>query len=140
MRMTHSNGKTSDNTGRRLITETAVIQFHWTICTVSALFNPDDFKESESAGFWRYYTCQAITGTCNCLALQVGKGCCAALKALGSVVCITEIDPICALQAWWGKQEVGLWWSTLNLLNVKNVSVAQTAGRITQFSQRSVFY
>uniref|UniRef100_A0AAY5L5K9 S-adenosyl-L-homocysteine hydrolase NAD binding domain-containing protein n=1 Tax=Esox lucius TaxID=8010 RepID=A0AAY5L5K9_ESOLU len=25
-------------------------------------------------------------------------GCCSALKALGSIVCITEIDPICALQ------------------------------------------
>ncbi|MBN3303117.1 SAHH3 Adenosylhomocysteinase, partial [Amia calva] len=30
---------------------------------------------------------------------EVGKGCCAALKALGAIVCITEIDPICALQA-----------------------------------------
>uniref|UniRef100_A0A3P8YIW9 S-adenosyl-L-homocysteine hydrolase NAD binding domain-containing protein n=1 Tax=Esox lucius TaxID=8010 RepID=A0A3P8YIW9_ESOLU len=29
---------------------------------------------------------------------EVGKGCCSALKALGSIVCITEIDPICALQ------------------------------------------
>lgn len=34
------------------------------------------------------------------LALQVGKGCCAALKALGAIVYVTEIDPICALQAW----------------------------------------
>lgn len=32
--------------------------------------------------------------------LQVGKGCCAALKAMGSIVYVTEIDPICALQAW----------------------------------------
>lgn len=31
---------------------------------------------------------------------QVGKGCCAALKAMGSIVYVTEIDPICALQAW----------------------------------------
>jgi hypothetical protein len=31
----------------------------------------------------------------------VGKGCCTALKALGAIVCITEIDPICALQGWW---------------------------------------
>ncbi|KAJ6651553.1 hypothetical protein lerEdw1_020888 [Lerista edwardsae] len=31
---------------------------------------------------------------------EVGKGCCAALKAMGSVVYVTEIDPICALQAW----------------------------------------
>uniref|UniRef100_A0A8D3C8U3 S-adenosyl-L-homocysteine hydrolase NAD binding domain-containing protein n=1 Tax=Scophthalmus maximus TaxID=52904 RepID=A0A8D3C8U3_SCOMX len=30
---------------------------------------------------------------------EVGKGCCAALKALGAVVYITEVDPICALQA-----------------------------------------
>ncbi|XP_041988152.1 adenosylhomocysteinase-like 1 isoform X1 [Aricia agestis] len=30
---------------------------------------------------------------------EVGKGCCQALKALGCVVYITEIDPICALQA-----------------------------------------
>ncbi|XP_020787710.1 S-adenosylhomocysteine hydrolase-like protein 1 isoform X2 [Boleophthalmus pectinirostris] len=30
---------------------------------------------------------------------EVGKGCCAALKALGSVVFVTEVDPICALQA-----------------------------------------
>ncbi|KAI5634699.1 s-adenosyl-L-homocysteine hydrolase, NAD binding domain-containing protein [Phthorimaea operculella] len=30
---------------------------------------------------------------------EVGKGCCQALKALGCVVYVTEIDPICALQA-----------------------------------------
>lgn len=30
---------------------------------------------------------------------EVGKGCCAALKALGAVVHVTEVDPICALQA-----------------------------------------
>ncbi|XP_016352016.1 adenosylhomocysteinase like 2a isoform X5 [Sinocyclocheilus anshuiensis] len=30
---------------------------------------------------------------------EVGKGCSAALKAMGSIVYITEIDPICALQA-----------------------------------------
>ncbi|RXN23369.1 adenosylhomocysteinase 2-like isoform X1 [Labeo rohita] len=30
---------------------------------------------------------------------EVGKGCSAALKAMGSVVYVTEIDPICALQA-----------------------------------------
>uniref|UniRef100_A0A8C7JJJ1 Adenosylhomocysteinase-like 1 n=1 Tax=Oncorhynchus kisutch TaxID=8019 RepID=A0A8C7JJJ1_ONCKI len=29
---------------------------------------------------------------------EVGKGCCSALKAMGAIVCITEIDPICALQ------------------------------------------
>ncbi|XP_054632988.1 S-adenosylhomocysteine hydrolase-like protein 1 isoform X2 [Dunckerocampus dactyliophorus] len=30
---------------------------------------------------------------------EVGKGCCGALKALGAVVYVTEVDPICALQA-----------------------------------------
>jgi len=30
---------------------------------------------------------------------DVGKGCAAALRGLGAKVCITEIDPICALQA-----------------------------------------
>ncbi|XP_057693098.1 S-adenosylhomocysteine hydrolase-like protein 1 isoform X2 [Corythoichthys intestinalis] len=30
---------------------------------------------------------------------EVGKGCCAALKALGAVVYVTEVDPICAIQA-----------------------------------------
>lgn len=37
---------------------------------------------------------------CTLPRLQVGKGCCAALKAMGSIVYVTEIDPICALQAW----------------------------------------
>ena len=30
---------------------------------------------------------------------QVGKGCAQSLKAMGCIVYITEIDPICALQA-----------------------------------------
>ncbi|XP_062245563.1 S-adenosylhomocysteine hydrolase-like protein 1 isoform X1 [Platichthys flesus] len=30
---------------------------------------------------------------------EVGKGCCAALRALGAVLYVTEVDPICALQA-----------------------------------------
>lgn len=30
---------------------------------------------------------------------EVGKGCCSALKGMGAVVMITEVDPICALQA-----------------------------------------
>jgi len=30
---------------------------------------------------------------------EVGKGCCAALKGQGAIVFVTEIDPICALQA-----------------------------------------
>jgi adenosylhomocysteinase len=29
---------------------------------------------------------------------EVGKGCSQALKALGCIVYVTEIDPICALQ------------------------------------------
>ncbi|XP_029377972.1 S-adenosylhomocysteine hydrolase-like protein 1 isoform X3 [Echeneis naucrates] len=29
----------------------------------------------------------------------VGKGCCASLKAMGAIVYVTEVDPICALQA-----------------------------------------
>ena len=34
------------------------------------------------------------------LSCQVGKGCCSALKGLGAIVYVAEIDPICALQAW----------------------------------------
>lgn len=30
---------------------------------------------------------------------DVGKGCCQALRGLGCMVYVTEIDPICALQA-----------------------------------------
>ncbi|XP_017278538.1 S-adenosylhomocysteine hydrolase-like protein 1 isoform X2 [Kryptolebias marmoratus] len=30
---------------------------------------------------------------------EVGKGCCAALKGLGAIIYVTEVDPICALQA-----------------------------------------
>ena len=30
---------------------------------------------------------------------QVGKGCCQSLKSMGCVVYVTEMDPICALQA-----------------------------------------
>ena len=37
---------------------------------------------------------------CVCCHLQVGKGCCSALKGLGAVCFVTEVDPICALQAW----------------------------------------
>lgn len=32
---------------------------------------------------------------------EVGKGCAAALKGVGATVYITEIDPICAIQAWY---------------------------------------
>ena len=31
---------------------------------------------------------------------EVGKGCCQTLKAHGCLIYITEVDPICALQAW----------------------------------------
>lgn len=34
---------------------------------------------------------------------EVGKGCCQSLKGLGCVVYVTEVDPICALQAWYNK-------------------------------------
>lgn len=37
---------------------------------------------------------------------QVGKGCCAALKGLGAIVYVTEVDPICALQAWYEKKKL----------------------------------
>eukprot|EP00118_Oscarella_pearsei_P007435 m.36494 g.36494 ORF g.36494 m.36494 type:complete len:85 (+) comp32259_c0_seq1:97-351(+) len=30
---------------------------------------------------------------------EVGKGCCDALKGLGAIVSVSEVDPICALQA-----------------------------------------
>ena len=30
---------------------------------------------------------------------QVGKGCCQSLKSMGCIVYVTEMDPICALQA-----------------------------------------
>lgn len=35
-----------------------------------------------------------------CVNFKVGKGCSAALKSMGSLVYVTEVDPICALQAW----------------------------------------
>ena len=31
---------------------------------------------------------------------EVGKGCCSALRGMGCFVYVTEVDPICALQAW----------------------------------------
>lgn len=36
---------------------------------------------------------------CVCGYGEVGKGCCAALKGLGAICYVTEVDPICALQA-----------------------------------------
>ena len=38
---------------------------------------------------------------------QVGKGCCSALKGLGAIVYVAEIDPICALQAWYVRINTG---------------------------------
>ncbi len=29
---------------------------------------------------------------------EVGKGCCSAMRGMGCIVSVTEIDPICALQ------------------------------------------
>uniref|UniRef100_A0A3B4BMA1 S-adenosyl-L-homocysteine hydrolase NAD binding domain-containing protein n=1 Tax=Periophthalmus magnuspinnatus TaxID=409849 RepID=A0A3B4BMA1_9GOBI len=41
-----------------------------------------------------------VNDSCSfCGGLWLWRGCCTALKALGAIVCITEIDPICALQA-----------------------------------------
>ena len=31
---------------------------------------------------------------------EVGKGTSSALRGLGAIVYVTEVDPICALQAW----------------------------------------
>lgn len=31
---------------------------------------------------------------------DVGKGCCQALRSMGSFIYVTEVDPICAMQAW----------------------------------------
>ena len=36
----------------------------------------------------------------------MGKGCAQALKGMGAVVMVTEIDPICALQAWCVRRHV----------------------------------
>ena len=40
---------------------------------------------------------------------QVGKGCCQSLKAMGCVVYVTEMDPICALQACMDGFMVSVW-------------------------------
>lgn len=39
--------------------------------------------------------CQALL-----LCHQVGKGCCFALKGMGAICFVAEVDPICAIQAW----------------------------------------
>lgn len=31
---------------------------------------------------------------------EVGKGCASALKGVGAIVYVSEVDPICAIQAW----------------------------------------
>lgn len=46
---------------------------------------------------------------------EVGKGCCQALKALGSIVYVTEVDPICALQAWYAND--GVRWQRTRAVN-----------------------
>ena len=47
--------------------------------------------------------------------VQVGKGCCAALKGLGAVCYITEVDPICALQAWYVHDSQPITYYTLTI-------------------------
>ena len=42
----------------------------------------------------------AISACIICHYFQVGKGCCSSLKGLGAICYVTEVDPICALQAW----------------------------------------
>ena len=42
---------------------------------------------------------------CVCGYGEVGKGCCSALKGMGVVCYVTEVDPICALQAWYVHME-----------------------------------
>jgi len=46
---------------------------------------------------WEFHLCNCSV---HCV-WQVGKGCAEALKGMGAIVMVTEIDPICALQAWW---------------------------------------
>lgn len=41
---------------------------------------------------------------------DVGKGSASALKAAGARVVVSEIDPICALQASMEGYQVGVWW------------------------------
>ncbi len=43
---------------------------------------------------------------------QVGKGCAQSLKSMGCVVFVTEIDPICALQACMDGYQVSRIYST----------------------------
>lgn len=40
-----------------------------------------------------------VATCCDVTWCQVGRGCCAALKGVGAIIVVTEIDPICAVQA-----------------------------------------
>lgn len=60
----------------------------------------------------------ACSSWCSCqywCCSKVGKGCCSALKGLGAICFVTEVDPICALQAWYVvlKLKHNLWFSDL---------------------------
>ena len=50
---------------------------------------------------------------------EVGKGCCQSLKAVGCVIYVTEIDPICALQAWLVNQIIH--YTTFDYFFVSNI-------------------
>ena len=49
---------------------------------------------------------------------QVGKGCCQSLKSMGCVVYVTEMDPICALQACMEGLEVKKLSSVINTADI----------------------
>jgi len=61
---------------------------------------PSYLSESRMSLFPVLSVAQIRCVVCMCALCQVGKGCCAALKGMGAIVLVTEIDPICALQAW----------------------------------------
>ena len=66
---------------------TSCLVERWCACVVSERWAHDTVK-------W-----PAMPVSVRCSLDQVGKGCCAALKGLGAICYITEVDPICALQA-----------------------------------------
>ena len=58
-----------------------------------------------SCGLWIWFVVEFFEGKerqreFECIAGEVGKGCCSALRGMGCFIYVTEIDPICALQAW----------------------------------------
>ena len=64
---------------------------------------------------------------------QVGKGCSLSLKNMGCVVYVTEIDPICALQACMdGFQVVKL---TCRLPRLNSLDVVNDAARLSEDNQ-----